>query len=330
KVYGESFFSDLEAIIPNLQEVSFTGGEPFLVPEYYRIWDMIAELNPDLPCRITTNGTQWSARVERVLSTLRCEINVSIDGYTKETYESVRVGADHATVFANLERFVASCRTRGTPLSIYHCLMPQNYHELGDLLLLGDRLDVDVQVCVVQVPLECSLEAMDDWTDLRATFDRFAETVRPQLGRNGWVFDDQYKRVVEGGLLNPVLGFPRISSQVLDDAQLAAAAGWGPGDLPESTIALGSDERIAAVSPAMAALAQVPVDALVGRSLEALDEAMTAAYGERSEMHAGAGSDDMARTETTYGSSRFRSTLVARRKPDGWLTHVELVVERLD
>ncbi|MBL8776671.1 MAG: SPASM domain-containing protein, partial [Acidimicrobiales bacterium] len=37
KVYGESFFSDLEAIIPNLQEVSFTGGEPFLVPEYYRI-----------------------------------------------------------------------------------------------------------------------------------------------------------------------------------------------------------------------------------------------------------------------------------------------------
>lgn len=195
KVYDEQFFGDLEAFLLRVEEVQFTGGEPFLVPEYPRIWDVLADHNPDVRLYLTTNATQWNARVERALARLRFNLNVSLDGVSAATYERVRVGADHAAVMRNLDRFIAYAREVGTRVEIYHCLMPQNHEEFGELLLLGDRLDVDVHVSRVEVPAHCSIEAMDDPTPVLRTFDRLAADVRPQLTRNAPVFDEQHRRV---------------------------------------------------------------------------------------------------------------------------------------
>ncbi len=195
KVYDAQFFDDLEAFLLRVEEVQFTGGEPFLVPEYPRIWDVLADHNPDVRLYLTTNATQWNARVERALGRLRFNLNVSLDGVSAATYERVRVGADHAAVMRNLDRFIAYAREVGTRVEIYHCLMPQNHEEFGELLLLGDRLDVDVHVSRVEVPAQCSIEAMDDPTPVLRTFDRLAADVRPQLTRNAPVFDEQHRRI---------------------------------------------------------------------------------------------------------------------------------------
>lgn len=66
-VYGDAFFGELAEFLPHLQKANFLGGEPFLGREPLRVLDLMADLELDTVVAITTNGTQWSPRVERDL-----------------------------------------------------------------------------------------------------------------------------------------------------------------------------------------------------------------------------------------------------------------------
>lgn len=215
-VYGEEFFADIVTFIPHLTEVSFTGGEPFLASENHRLWDLLASLTPGIKNTITTNGTQWNRRVEAVLDSLRTYVNVSIDGYSKDVYEAVRVGADRDQVFENIDRFKAYTDRVGTEVRLFHCLMSQNYDEFGDLLLYAERRGLPVTVHVVEQPSECNLERLSDteWRAVTRSLRAQAERVLPELTINAAAFREQLERV-ETGRLRPVLG--EGSNLALDD-----------------------------------------------------------------------------------------------------------------
>ncbi len=215
-VYGEEFFADIETFIPHLTEVSFTGGEPFLASENHRIWDLLASLTPGIKNTITTNGTQWNRRVEAVLDSLRTYVNVSVDGYSKDVYEAVRVGADRDQVFENIDRFKAYTDRVGTEVRLFHCLMSQNYDEFGDLLLYAERRGMPVTVHVVEQPSECNLERLSDteWRAVTRSLRAQAERVLPELTINAAAFREQLERV-ETGRLRPILG--EGSNLALDD-----------------------------------------------------------------------------------------------------------------
>jgi len=157
KVYDDRFFADLRKFLPHLKDAKFFGGEPFLAQENYRIWDMMIEDGINIPCHVTTNGTQWGKKVERVLEALPCSISVSLDGATKQTVESVRVNANFEEVRANVERFLAYTRRRRTHFSLTYCLMRQNWHEFGDYLRYGEERGVKVFINTVVNPADCSL-----------------------------------------------------------------------------------------------------------------------------------------------------------------------------
>lgn len=206
-VYGEEFFADIVTFLPHLTEVSFTGGEPFLAGENHRIWDLLASLTPDIKNTVTTNGTQWNRRVETVLDSLRTYVNVSVDGYSKDVYEAVRVGADRDQVFENIDRFKAYTDRVGTEVRLFHCLMSQNYDEFGDLLLYAERRGMPVTVHVVEQPPECSLERLSEteWRAMTRSLRAQAERVLPELTINAAAFREQLERV-ETGRLRPILG----------------------------------------------------------------------------------------------------------------------------
>lgn len=151
-VYGDAFFEELAPFLERAAHVDFVGGEPFLIREHERVWDLLEERGLDPTCGVTTNGTVWNARVERVLDRFRTDVRVSIDGITASTFESIRVGADRDAVFANLERFRARALERGTDLSINWCLLQQNHHELGRMLLFAEERDLDVHTMTVMDP----------------------------------------------------------------------------------------------------------------------------------------------------------------------------------
>lgn len=187
--YGDRFFAELAEFLPHLRRAEFRGGEPFLVREHHRIWALIVELGLDLEVQVTTNGTVWNEQVEAVLDALPMQVTFSIDGATAATNEAVRVGTDHAAVLANLERFSAHARARGTRMDLSFCVLRHNWRELGDLLELADRLGVEGHPQLVldpehglqRLPTDALGEALDH---LVAQTDRLALDL--EVNRTAW------------------------------------------------------------------------------------------------------------------------------------------------
>ena len=195
RMYSDEFIDSLRKYFAHLRLAKFLGGEPFLVTEYVRIWDMMIEDRLNVRCHVTTNGTQYNARVERILEGLPFSLAVSLDGVTKATVESIRVNANYDELMANLKRFREYTRRRKTQLDLTFCLMRRNWHELGDFCLFADEWDCGVYVNTVWNPpqfgfftmpqeeLREIVKAMDaqaaKWdSKLRREFQRLVRRVR--------------------------------------------------------------------------------------------------------------------------------------------------------
>lgn len=167
RVYKDAFFEELEAFLPHLRHAVFLGGEPFLIAENFRVWDMLIQrkLSPSL--LVVTNGTVFTERVERVLGALPCSISVSLDGASKGVVESIRRNASFDEILDNVARFKRLTERAGTQLDLSFCLMEQNEHELIEFLALAERLGCGASVNVIYEPHEFSL--------LRLSASRLAE-----------------------------------------------------------------------------------------------------------------------------------------------------------
>jgi MoaA/NifB/PqqE/SkfB family radical SAM enzyme len=152
RVYSDQFFEDLRPFLPHLRCAKFLGGEPFLAQECFRIWDMIMEAGLEIPCHVTTNASQYNAKVERVINALPVSFTVSMDGATKETMEKIRVNCDFDEFMRNVHRFREYARQRGTWFGFAHCLMRPNWHEFGDVLQFAEKLGCSVFVNTVLTP----------------------------------------------------------------------------------------------------------------------------------------------------------------------------------
>lgn len=152
--YSDEFIDSLQPFLPHLKRAKFLGGEPFLIREYYRIWDMMVVQGLAVPCHVTTNGTQYNAKIEKVIDALPFSFSVSLDGATKQTVERIRVNAVYEEQIENLRRFRDYTRERKTSLSLTYCFMRINWHELGDYCLFADEWDCPVGVNSVVNPPE--------------------------------------------------------------------------------------------------------------------------------------------------------------------------------
>src|SRR5262249_48784106 len=191
--YGDRFFAELREFMPGTKATKFVGGEPFLQTECYRVWDMMAELCPSARTLITTNGTIWSAKVQRVLETLKeVDVAVSLDGAEAPTMEEIRVNAKHGTLMRNLERFREFARGRKAAepadtrilLQMNFCVMRRNWRELGDFFLWADSLEAQAWVTPVVSPERESVFTLPP-AEMRQVLEgvvRQGESVAPRLG----------------------------------------------------------------------------------------------------------------------------------------------------
>jgi MoaA/NifB/PqqE/SkfB family radical SAM enzyme len=162
-VYGDRFFDELAEFLPHLEQVNFLGGEPFLGKEPLRVMEMLIDMGLDVPVTVTTNATQWSKRIERICDRLNISFVVSLDGIHRQTYESIRIGAELDSVMANIERFKERVDPPRTKVSITHCLMRPNWHEFVDLLRWAEDSGMDsVGINSVVYPEELSLYQMTE------------------------------------------------------------------------------------------------------------------------------------------------------------------------
>lgn len=193
--YDDTYFADLEHLLGGLQLAKFQGGEPFLVPEHKRVWDLLAAL-PERPrVHVTTNGTVWNATVESVLDRFDTDISVSIDAATPETYRVVRRGGELAEVHENVDRFAAYCRARGTGFHTSFCLQLANAHELGPYLRWAERFETTVSINLVSDDgLAVHDLPADDLAAVRGAWEAERADLEPALHRNLEVWRTQLRQ----------------------------------------------------------------------------------------------------------------------------------------
>ncbi len=175
--YGEKFIEELEFYLPYLERAQFLGGEPFLIPVYFDIWERITKINPGISISVQTNATILNNRVKKILNELSFSISVSIDGVSKKVYESIRLNTNFERVMENLKFYSKLCKEKNKNLSLSFCPMPQNAHEIPALIELANHLGALVFFNTVFDPPHCSLMNMGK-TELKKLHD-FLKTQTP-------------------------------------------------------------------------------------------------------------------------------------------------------
>lgn len=227
KVYDDRFFDDLRLFLPHLKIAKFFGGEPFLAQENFRIWDMMIAEGIEIPCHVTTNGTQFNKKVERILEAFPVHLSISLDGATKETMESIRVNADFEKTRANVDRFRAYTREKGTEMGLTYCLMQQNWHEFGAYLEYAESLGLEVFVNTVIDPSHCSLYTLppDEVVDIaRRMQEMDAGAGYSKLDINGHVWSSLVEAVHKNASDRQREGISDIRQGWIDKSHLAH--GW--------------------------------------------------------------------------------------------------------
>lgn len=197
KVYGDAFFEDLTEFLPHLRRVKFLGGEPFLAAETLRVMDLLIGLGLRTECHVTTNGTQWTPRVERILDGLPVGVSVSVDAATAATYESIRVGSSWDTLLTHLDRFHERAEAHGTYLGLTYCLMVPNWHEFFDFCRFADARGVEAAVNTVRHPHHLSLYMLeaDALGEVVSTLEATDRERADQLGASRPVWERELERL---------------------------------------------------------------------------------------------------------------------------------------
>ena len=129
-------------------------GDPFASLIYRRFMRQVPDLD-NLSYSFQTNGLlvkQMYPRVRNIFEKLHT-LNVSIDGASKDTYETLRRGGTWKKIRENLE-FIGQLKHRhGFKLVLHMVVQRQNWHEMLDMCDLGSSLGAD----------EVVLNKIEDW-----------------------------------------------------------------------------------------------------------------------------------------------------------------------
>ncbi|MCB9204935.1 MAG: radical SAM protein [Flavobacteriales bacterium] len=155
--YGDKFIHELKEFIPHLKEARFNGGEPFLIKQYYSIWDNVFQLNSGLKMVIATNGTVLTSKVKEYMQRGNFHFNVSIDGFSPETYESIRVGGNFDRLMENLDYFISYCKQNSRTLCIMINPMRQNWWEMPDFVNFCNEKNIHLWFNTIMKPADQAL-----------------------------------------------------------------------------------------------------------------------------------------------------------------------------
>lgn len=155
--YDDGFVAQLKPFIPHLRSTKFLGGEPLLIPVYYKIWKLIIELNPECEIVVQTNGTVLNDNIKALLEQGNFSISISIDSIVKETYEGIRKNARFDEVFSNLQYFIDLGKRKNRFVGIVCCFIQQNWKEIPDFIRYFNKKQVPVSFNRVWAPPQCSI-----------------------------------------------------------------------------------------------------------------------------------------------------------------------------
>jgi len=156
-IYSPKFKEQLREFIPHLEELRFNGGEPFAQLIVLEICEMVAEIHPELKINIATNGTVYNKRVQRILDTCNIHLNISIDSFIPERYESIRINGKFDKLMENFDIFHNYCKSNNRSLSVMINPMITNWDEMVAATTWVDNKDVNLWFNTILYPEDQAL-----------------------------------------------------------------------------------------------------------------------------------------------------------------------------
>jgi len=132
---SELFWDNLKTLLPNIKYFEFTGGEPFLIEEHFKLLQYAVDqgYSDRIDIHYNTNGTVYPSeeKVNLWNKFRNVEIAVSIDN-TEERFEYERYGAKWEEVQDNIVKFNA-LRTYNVTTQVCMTVNIQNVYYLPEL-----------------------------------------------------------------------------------------------------------------------------------------------------------------------------------------------------
>jgi MoaA/NifB/PqqE/SkfB family radical SAM enzyme len=121
---------EIISLFPYLEKIAWGGGEVFLYPDFNELLDEAARYS--IKQEITTNGLLMTEEYAEKFVKYNISLNISIDGTTKEVYESIRQGAKFEELISKLE-LINKIKNNIDPayrMRLNVVVMKDNYHQL--------------------------------------------------------------------------------------------------------------------------------------------------------------------------------------------------------
>ncbi len=146
-MYGERFFKDMEEILPHVEHLEFYGGEPFLVKEHVRIFEILSRVNARCTIYVNTNAVSLHPRARKYLETLNfTTIAVSMDAVNPELHAEVRIGLRSDLFFDNFDYLLQLRQKRGLSVMLNVTEHRKNWFELPQVFRFAEKKQVYLHI----------------------------------------------------------------------------------------------------------------------------------------------------------------------------------------
>lgn len=139
---------EFEEFIPHLEEIRFTGGEPFSHKLLYALCSRVAAINPKVSIMICTNGSVFNKKVEKICRDNNLRVSISVDTIIPEEYELIRVGGVYKETYNNIEKFINSIGTE--KVTINTTLMSVNAFNIDKLFKYAYEKEVEIFINIYE------------------------------------------------------------------------------------------------------------------------------------------------------------------------------------
>ena len=138
----EDFWKQMYSISDEVEKITFTGGEPFLINEHFTYLNWLASKNIKPHIDYITNGTVPLARVQKVFDKFdNISMSISIDAVGKLS-DYVRTGSDWESLYRNIKDYNEYFKKRGFYIDIASTVSVLNVHQIYRMAKLTNALDI--------------------------------------------------------------------------------------------------------------------------------------------------------------------------------------------
>lgn len=245
--YGERFFREMEEILPHVKHIEFYGGEPFLVKEHQRIFEILVKVKAKCSIYVNTNGVSLYPKAKKFLEELNFKtIAVSMDAVSADLHSEIRYGLRSDMLYKNLDYFLDLRARKGVYLMLNVTEHRKNWFELPEIFRFAERNQLRLHINTCLHPHNITLYTLPndelrfvltflekqrgaliyDYPEFRnlGSYDFLLDLIRTELASRGpeWQPVMLVKNETSDGLLaTPIAGLPpfETAGKLLEEAR---------------------------------------------------------------------------------------------------------------